>query len=143
MTVARITSGTTNNVIPETAELEGTIRSFSEESRALAHEGLERVVHNIAAAHKCDATVDIEQGFPVTLLRRGRVPDHAKATAQKLFGDAWLDDTAHADHGGGGFLPMCCRKFPARWCFWARRPKAAISAAAALSIPTAWCWTKT
>ena len=90
LTVARITSGTTNNVIPEMAELEGTIRSFSTTSRALAHEGLERVVHNIAAAHKCDATVEIETGFPVTICDAGAV-SVAKAAAQKLFGDAsWI-----------------------------------------------------
>jgi hippurate hydrolase len=90
MTVARITAGTTNNVIPETAELEGTIRSFSARSREIAHEGLERVVHNVSAAHKCDATVDIEPGFPVTLCDANAVA-LAMATAQNLFGDAaWL-----------------------------------------------------
>ncbi len=90
LTVARITSGTTNNVIPESAELEGTIRSFSEESRALAHEGLERVVHNIAAAHKCDATADIEQGFPVTICNADSV-SLAQTTAQALFGEhGWM-----------------------------------------------------
>lgn len=90
LTVARITSGTTNNIIPEVADLEGTIRSFSESSRAIVHEGLERVVHNIAAAHKCDATVDIEQGFPVTVCDADAV-NLARITAQKLFGEAgWL-----------------------------------------------------
>jgi len=90
LTVARITSGTTNNIIPEVADLEGTIRSFSESSRAIAHEGLERIVHNIAAAHKCDATVDIEQGFPVTLCDADAV-NLARTTAQRLFGESgWL-----------------------------------------------------
>ena len=90
LTVARISAGTTNNVIPETAELEGTIRSFSERSRAIAHEGLERVVHNLAAAHKCDATVDIEPGFPVTLCDANAV-SFAKATIEGLFdGFGWL-----------------------------------------------------
>ena len=90
LTVARITSGTTNNIIPEVTDLEGTIRSFSEGSRAIVHEGLERVVHNIAAAHKCDATVDIEQGFPVTVCDADAV-NLARITAQKLFGeDGWL-----------------------------------------------------
>ena len=90
MTVAKIASGTTNNIIPETAELVGTIRSFSTSSRAIAHEGLERVVHNVAAAHKCDATVEIEQGFPVTTCSADAV-NLGKATAQKLFGEkGWM-----------------------------------------------------
>jgi hippurate hydrolase len=94
MTIARIEAGTTNNVIPESVELEGTIRSFSEQSRAVAHEGLERVVHNIAAAHKCDATVHIEAGFPVTLCD-GRAVALAEKTAGDLFGkDAWVTQPA-------------------------------------------------
>ena len=33
VTIARILAGTTDNVIPETAEILGTIRSFSEDTR--------------------------------------------------------------------------------------------------------------
>jgi len=90
LTVAQIASGTTNNIIPEVAELVGTIRSFSASSRAVAHEGLERVVHNVAAAHKCDAVVAIEEGFPVTLCDVGAV-NLARVTAQRLFGESgWM-----------------------------------------------------
>jgi hippurate hydrolase len=87
ITIARITSGTTNNVIPETAELEGTIRSFSEVSRQLAHEGLHRVAENIAAAHGASAEVEIVAGFPVTLCD-GRAVALAKDAAQHLYGEA-------------------------------------------------------
>ena len=90
MTVAKITSGTTNNNIPEIAELVGTIRSFSESSRAIAHEGLHRVATNVAAAHKCEATVTIEEGFPVTVCD-GRAVALARRTAEALFGeDGWM-----------------------------------------------------
>ena len=90
LTVARITSGTTNNVIPEKAELEGTIRSFSESSRAAVHEGLRRVVMHVAAAHRAEATVDIIPGFPVTVCD-DRAAALAKATAEGLFGEsAWI-----------------------------------------------------
>jgi len=90
ITIARISAGTTNNVIPETAELEGTIRSFSESSRDLAHEGVHRVAANIAAAHNASASVNIIPGFPVTVCDEKAVT-LAKATAQRLFGDSgWL-----------------------------------------------------
>jgi amidohydrolase len=90
LTIARITSGTTNNVIPEKAELEGTIRSFSETSRKAAHEGLKRVAEHVAAAHKAEAKVDIIAGFPVTLCD-DRAAALARATAENVFGeDAWL-----------------------------------------------------
>lgn len=89
ITVARIEAGTTNNVIPEKAELEGTIRSFSEASRRLAHEGLRRVVHNIAAAHAASGEVNIIPGFPVTVCD-GRALALARATVYENFGkQAW------------------------------------------------------
>ena len=67
ITVGRITAGTTNNVIPETAEIEGTIRAVSEKTRARVHDGIRRVVDGIAAAHGCTVAVEIEQGYPVTV----------------------------------------------------------------------------
>ena len=90
LTVAQIVSGTTNNIIPETAQLVGTIRSFSESSRAIAHEGLRRVVSNVAAAHKCESEVEIEQGFPVTICD-SRAVALAQQTAKSLFGEhGWM-----------------------------------------------------
>jgi amidohydrolase len=68
VTVARITAGTTNNVIPETAEIEGTIRAVSERTRSRIHDGIRRVAEGVAAAH--DATVDVsipDDGYPVTV----------------------------------------------------------------------------
>jgi hippurate hydrolase len=90
ITIARITSGTTNNVIPETAELEGTIRSFSQSSRTLAHEGVRQVATHVAAAHNAKASVEIIPGFPVTICDADAVT-LARLTAQHLFGErAWL-----------------------------------------------------
>ncbi len=68
LTIARITAGSTSNVIPETALLEGTIRAVSEGSRVRAIEGLQRVASGVASAHGC--TVEYEEigsGYPVTV----------------------------------------------------------------------------
>jgi hippurate hydrolase len=67
ITVTRIAGGTTTNVIPETVELQGTIRALSERSRARAHEGLARVAGGIAQAHGVEALVDLQRGYPVTV----------------------------------------------------------------------------
>ena len=40
LTIAKIEAGTTHNVIPESAHMLGTLRSFSERARAKAHEGI-------------------------------------------------------------------------------------------------------
>jgi amidohydrolase len=90
LTVGRIESGTTNNIIPERAEMEGTIRSFSEHSRQAVHEGLHRVASNIGAAHKAEAVAEVVPGFPVTVCD-DRAVVLAQETAQKLFGEhAWM-----------------------------------------------------
>jgi len=67
ITIARIESGTTDNIIPEFARLWGTVRTLSERTRAVAHDGIERVAIMVAAAHGAEAEVTIEHGFPVTV----------------------------------------------------------------------------
>jgi len=67
VTVGRITAGTTDNVIPETAEIEGTIRAVSERTRRQVHDGIKRVAEGIAAAHEAAVTVEIDIGYPVTV----------------------------------------------------------------------------
>jgi hippurate hydrolase len=67
LTVTRISAGTSSNIIPETAELEGTIRALSEYTRVKLHEEVRRVCEHVAAAHGCVATVAIEHGYPVTV----------------------------------------------------------------------------
>ena len=90
LTIAKITAGTTDNVIPETAELLGTVRTLSEQTRRTVHEGIERVARNIAAAHGAEAEVEITTGFPVTICD-GRIVDLAERTVKALFGDdAWM-----------------------------------------------------
>jgi hippurate hydrolase len=67
LSVTRISAGTTTNVIPETAELEGTIRTLSERTRSLVGAELQSVCESIGAAHGCRVLVDITPGYPVTV----------------------------------------------------------------------------
>ncbi len=67
VTVAHIESGTTTNVIPESALVEGTFRTVSEATRASVAQGMERLLSGIAAAHECVGELEIEHGYPVTV----------------------------------------------------------------------------
>ena len=67
VTVARINAGTTSNVIPETASIEGTIRAISAKTRSKVHELISQVAMGIAAAHGMSAEVEIPLGYPVTV----------------------------------------------------------------------------
>jgi amidohydrolase len=66
ITVGRITAGTTSNIIPETAELQGTVRTLSDASRALVQSEIPKVCEHIAAAHGCTSTFRIDTGYPPT-----------------------------------------------------------------------------
>ena len=67
VTVAHIEAGTTNNIIPPSAFLEGTIRTLDERTRARLHEGVERVASGTAAAHGCTCSCEVIPGYPVTV----------------------------------------------------------------------------
>jgi hippurate hydrolase len=67
ITIAQITAGTTNNIIPESVFLFGTIRTVTEETREKVRAGVRRVAEGIAAAHGATADVDLEPGYPVTI----------------------------------------------------------------------------
>jgi hippurate hydrolase len=67
VTVGKITAGTVNNIIPETAEIAGTIRTVSERTRRAVHEGIRRVAEGVAAAHDAEVMVDLVDGYPVTI----------------------------------------------------------------------------
>ena len=85
VTVAKVWAGTTNNVIPETAHLEGTIRSFSDSTRRQVHDGIRRVAEGIGAAHEMTVDVEVIDGFPVTV-NDDDAADFALGLAGQLFG---------------------------------------------------------
>ncbi len=65
VTVGRISGGTRDNIIPEEAVFDATVRSFSAGSRARIKENSVRVVEGIAAAHGLQATIDYLELYPV------------------------------------------------------------------------------
>ncbi len=67
LTTTKIEAGTTTNVIPEIATVEGTLRSTSEKSRYLAHDGLRQLATNIAEAYDMQAEFEFTLGYPVTV----------------------------------------------------------------------------
>src|SRR5258707_1224368 len=85
LTCGKIAGGTASNIIPETVEMLGTLRTTSEPARENACEGIRRVATNIAAAHACEADVQIRRGYPVTVNDAGFV-DFARGIATELLG---------------------------------------------------------
>ncbi len=67
ITVGHLSAGTTSNVIPPSAFMEGTIRALDESTRAQIHEGIDRVANGTAAAHGCSCSCTVTPGYPVTV----------------------------------------------------------------------------
>ena len=67
ITVGSFHAGTTDNVIPDEARLQVTIRSFSAASREEVRETVVRLVHDIASAHGLTATAKFKDSYPVTV----------------------------------------------------------------------------
>ena len=65
MTIGKIHAGIAENVIPDTAELGGTIRTYDEEVRAYIKERMEQIAKNIATAYRAEAEVIWGSGCPV------------------------------------------------------------------------------
>jgi amidohydrolase len=102
LTVGRITAGTTNNVIPESAEIFGTIRAVSEQTRAKVHDGVRRVADGIAAAHGCESDVDIDFGYPVTS-NDDRFAEFALSMANDVAGEHQVVRLPHPVMGAEDF----------------------------------------
>ena len=102
VTVGRIAAGTTDNIIPETAHIEGTIRAVSEDTRARVHGNISRVAEGIAAAHGVAATVEIDNGYPVTV-NDGPFADNARSLAQLVAGSRNVVELPHPIMGAEDF----------------------------------------
>jgi hippurate hydrolase len=90
VTIAHMEAGTTNNVIPERAFMEGTVRALTDPTRSEVLANVRRVVENVAAAHGLEGVLEVEQGYPPT------VNDAAMAAlALEVAGDVVGEDRVH------------------------------------------------
>lgn len=127
LSTTKIEAGTTYNVIPESAKLMGTLRSTSPKARARAQEGMERVAVGIAAAHEMQATLNISNGYPVT------INDHdfaafAKDVAIGLFGEQGYASMSAPAMGAEDFSYFLAR-WPGAMMFLGVKPDDATLAA--------------
>lgn len=66
ISVGKIQSGVRNNIIPEEAEMIGTIRTLDTGMQEKIHEKIQHTATTIAESMGATAEVDIQKGYPVT-----------------------------------------------------------------------------
>lgn len=66
ISIGKMTSGVRNNIIPESAEMIGTIRTLDTTMQRIIHDKIRRTATLIAESAGATADVDIQIGYPVT-----------------------------------------------------------------------------
>lgn len=122
ISTTKIRAGTTNNVIPESAYLMGTLRATSEHGRRLAEEGIHRVAHGVSVAHGVEAIVNIEHGYPVTVNDPNAVT-RAQRVASGLLSEEAFIEMPHPVMGAEDFSYVLDR-WPGAMLFIGVRPEA-------------------
>jgi len=71
ITVGMINSGIRSNIIPEKAQIVGTIRTLDYDMQKFINKRMKEMVPAIAKAHRAEATIEIEKGYPITYNHEG------------------------------------------------------------------------
>lgn len=85
VTIGWVKAGDANNVIPEVAELGGTIRTLTDETRDLVPGKLEAVARGAAAMFGGAADVEVLRGYPVNV-NDARMNEIARQAAEMVIG---------------------------------------------------------
>ncbi|HEX4701001.1 MAG TPA: M20 family metallopeptidase [Pseudonocardiaceae bacterium] len=129
LTVGRITAGTTTNIIPGLAVLEGTVRALAESTRSLVHTELRRVCEHTGAAYGCRVDVTIRSGYPVTT-NDDVIGPHVVDLAKQVLGPRHAEPMAHPLMGSEDFAHVL-RKVPGALAFLGASPPGVAPADAA------------
>ncbi len=100
--IGKLTAGTAYNIVASDAELEGTIRALTPETRAFAKERLETLAKTIAVSFGGEATLEW-QDFTSPLLNDEASALEAQAVAKELFGEENVIKSGIPSLGGDDF----------------------------------------
>ena len=67
ISITQVHSGTTDNVIPEIAYLNGTVRTFDLSVQEMVIERMEKIISGFAMSFEVDAKLNYEKGYPPTI----------------------------------------------------------------------------
>ncbi|MDX1591658.1 MAG: amidohydrolase [Balneolaceae bacterium] len=85
VTVGKIRAGSTYNVIPEKAEMIGTVRTFSKETASLVSGRMEKILQGAASAYGITYSFDFNEGYPA-VINDEACTQKLSAAAEKILG---------------------------------------------------------
>ena len=98
VSVTSVQAGTAFNIIPQTAELGGTIRTFDLVVRKTVLERFEQLVRGIAESMGCQVEITLKQVTP-TVLNNDEVASSVLKSAQDLFPQTKIDTESYLTMG--------------------------------------------
>ena len=93
------------NVIPQTVQLKGTVRTLSKDVRDMAQEKITRLIKNTGLAFGADVELDYDRGYPV-MINSDLETSHMIKAAKNVAGDKNVDDNASQVMGAEDFSYM-------------------------------------
>ena len=105
VSLTQIHTGSTDNVIPDTAYLNGTVRSFDPEVQAMIMRRMEAIVAGQSAAYDVQATLRYEKGYPATINDADKVA-FAAEVAREISGSEAVDANTGMEMGAEDFAYM-------------------------------------
>ena len=105
VSVTEIHAGTAHNVIPATASVGGTVRSFRPEAQALVRRRIEEIAAGIGAAMNVTVRLDYTLDYPATV-NHARQAAFAAEVAREIVGAANVDDDTRPEMGAEDFSFM-------------------------------------
>jgi amidohydrolase len=115
-TVGRIAAGTKENIIPDEARFDATIRTFTPETRDHIRDAAVRTCEGIAAAHGLGVDVDYHRNYPPTINDVDEANFLAE-TVREVFGeDRWL--TMRDPHPGAEDFSRILLEVPGSYVFF-------------------------
>lgn len=98
VSVTSVHAGTAFNVIPQTAELNGTIRTFEPEVRKLVHTRFEEIVRGMAQSMRCEVEITIKQ-VTAPVINNEDVAASVLQSAQSVFPETEIDTHSYLTMG--------------------------------------------
>jgi hippurate hydrolase len=105
ISVTQIHTGTASNIIPDTAMINGTVRTFDKDVKALIRKRMEEIVQGQAASYGVTAELDYEEGYPATV-NADEQTGFAAAIARDVVGEANVDAESPKVAGAEDFSYM-------------------------------------
>ncbi len=102
ISIGSIHSGKAHNVIPDTVEVTGTVRSFSEENRYRIPYEMENILKSLTAFNGASYTYDFERTFP-PLINNDFASDYFGEAFKKVVGSECVRFDAEPSMGGEDF----------------------------------------